>query len=64
MEKLLLANTDLRVSRLIVGCMGLGGGWDKGVTLTGKNAPGQPETVKNTATLVKKYADARGRPMP
>jgi predicted oxidoreductase len=33
-EKLIIPNTDLRVSRLAAGCMGLGGGWDKGVTLT------------------------------
>ena len=28
MEQGLLQNTELRVSRLIAGCMGLGGGWD------------------------------------
>lgn len=33
MEKLVLPNTDLRVSRLCAGCMGLGGGWDKATTL-------------------------------
>jgi predicted oxidoreductase len=34
MEKLVLPNTDLRVSRLCAGCMGLGGGWDKSVALS------------------------------
>jgi len=34
MEKLLIPNTDLMVSRLCAGCMGLGGGWEKGVRLT------------------------------
>jgi predicted oxidoreductase len=34
MEKLLLQNTDLTVSRLCAGCMGLGGGWEKGIPLT------------------------------
>jgi len=34
MEKLLMPNTDLMVSRLCAGCMGLGGGWDKHVMLT------------------------------
>ncbi len=30
----MIPNTDLSVSRLCAGCMGLGGGWDKGVVLT------------------------------
>jgi len=34
MEKLVLPNTELRVSRLAAGCMGLGGGWEKGTVLT------------------------------
>lgn len=34
MEKISLTGTDLRVSRLCAGCMGLGGGWEKGVALT------------------------------
>jgi len=34
MEKLRLANTELEVSRLCAGCMGLGGGWDKATVLT------------------------------
>ena len=34
MEKLVMANTDLQVSRLCAGCMGLGGGWDPKTTLT------------------------------
>src|SRR5208282_3658123 len=34
MDKLMIPNTDLRVSRLGAGCMGLGGGWDKGISLT------------------------------
>ncbi len=28
MENLKLTNTDLTVSRICAGCMGLGGGWD------------------------------------
>ncbi len=34
MEFVKLANTDLRVSRLIAGCMGLGGGWEKSLELS------------------------------
>jgi len=34
MEKLLIPNTDLKVSRLCAGCMGLGGGWTMGTTIT------------------------------
>jgi predicted oxidoreductase len=34
MEKLLIPNTDLRVSRICAGCMGLGGGWNKNTNLT------------------------------
>jgi predicted oxidoreductase len=34
MEMLELANTDLKVSRLCAGCMGLGGGFQRGLTLT------------------------------
>ncbi len=33
MEHLILAHTDLRVSRLIAGCMGLGGGWGHATVL-------------------------------
>jgi len=34
MEKILIPNTDLMVSRLCAGCMGLGGGWERGTRLT------------------------------
>lgn len=34
MEKTLMAGTDLRVSRIVAGCMGLGGGWDRTATIT------------------------------
>jgi predicted oxidoreductase len=34
MEKLVLPNTELRVSRLAAGCMGLGGGWGKDTAIT------------------------------
>ena len=34
MEKLVIPNTSLRVSRLCAGCMGLGGGWERGISLT------------------------------
>lgn len=33
MEKIVMPNTELRVSRLCAGCMGLGGGWDKDLVL-------------------------------
>ena len=33
MEKITLPNTDLQVSRLIAGCMRLGGGWNKDAIL-------------------------------
>ena len=36
MEYLNLPHTDLRVSRLIAGCMGLGGGWGRSTVI---NAP-------------------------
>ncbi|MDA8409739.1 MAG: aldo/keto reductase [Treponema sp.] len=35
MEKVLMRNTDLRVSRLCAGCMGLGGGWEMEKALSG-----------------------------
>jgi predicted oxidoreductase len=34
MEKLMIPNTDLEVSRLVMGCMGLGGGFASDVVLT------------------------------
>jgi predicted oxidoreductase len=34
MEKLLMPNTDLKVSRICAGCMGLGGAWDRNAMLT------------------------------
>ncbi|MHC1739478.1 MAG: aldo/keto reductase family oxidoreductase [Anaerolineaceae bacterium] len=34
MQKITLANTNLQVSRICAGAMGLGGGWGKGETLT------------------------------
>ena len=33
MEMISLPNTELKVSRIIAGCMGLGGGWEKDVVL-------------------------------
>lgn len=33
MEMVSLPNTELKVSRIIAGCMGLGGGWEKNVVL-------------------------------
>ncbi len=37
MEKRILTHTDLRVSRLCAGCMGLGGGWDPKTSLTAEH---------------------------
>lgn len=37
MEKIVLPNTELRVSRLCAGCMGLGGGWAVGTTLSAEH---------------------------
>jgi predicted oxidoreductase len=37
MEKLVVPNTDLRVSRLAAGCMGLGGSWERGAVITKEN---------------------------
>jgi aryl-alcohol dehydrogenase-like predicted oxidoreductase len=34
MEMIKIPHTDLEVSRLALGCMGLGGGWDADVQLT------------------------------
>jgi predicted oxidoreductase len=34
MEKIKIPHTDLEVSRLALGCMGLGGGWEAGTSLT------------------------------
>lgn len=34
MEKILIPNTDLMVSRVCAGCMGLGGAWDRNAVLT------------------------------
>lgn len=33
MERVMLPNTNIRVSRLIAGCMRLGGGWDRSIVL-------------------------------
>lgn len=37
MEKIKLTNTDLVVSRISAGCMGLGGGWEKDTVLTAEH---------------------------
>lgn len=34
MEKIAMPGTDLAVSRLCAGCMGLGGGWERGAAIT------------------------------
>jgi aryl-alcohol dehydrogenase-like predicted oxidoreductase len=34
MEMMKIPHTDLEVSRLAMGCMGLGGGWGSGTQLT------------------------------
>ncbi len=37
MEKIKIPNTDLLVSRICTGCMGLGGGWEKDTVLTAEH---------------------------
>jgi predicted oxidoreductase len=48
METLMIPNTDLSVSRICAGCMGLGGGWDDGVVLT-KEHESQARVFLDTA---------------
>ena len=48
MEQLKLPNTDLTVSRLIAGCMGLGGGWGR-LTVLGESHVKQAQELVETA---------------
>lgn len=51
MEKILLQHTDLKVSRLIAGCMGLGGGWDAATVLAASHEKQAHELVDTALEL-------------
>ena len=51
MERLIIPNTELRVSRLAAGCMGLGGGWGKGVALTKEHEKQASEFLDSALSL-------------
>jgi predicted oxidoreductase len=66
MEKLIIPNTDLRVSRLCAGAMGLGGGWAAGVELTAEHERQARAFVEGALALGINFFDhaniyARGR---
>ncbi len=66
MEKLLIPNTSLKVSRLCAGCMGLGGGWETGVELAPKDERQAREFLDAALALDINFFDhaniyARGR---
>lgn len=66
MEQVKLANTDLTVSRLIAGCMGLGGGWDPATVLSAADEKQAREFVDTAFELGINFFDhaniyARGR---
>lgn len=66
MEQLLLQHTDLKVSRLIAGCMGLGGGWDKDAVLNASHEKQARDFVETALELGINFFDhaniyARGR---
>lgn len=66
MEQRLLQHTDLKVSRLIAGCMGLGGGWDAGTLLTAGHEKQARELIDTALELGINFFDhaniyARGR---
>lgn len=50
MERIKLPNTDIEVSRLIAGCMGLGGGW-------AKERPSDAELLKQADTFISANLD-------
>ena len=66
MELIRLANTDLSVSRLIAGCMGLGGGWDPATVLSSADEKQARDFVDTAFELGINFFDhaniyARGR---
>lgn len=66
MERTLLPHTDLRVSRLIAGCMGLGGGWDSGTVLNASHEKQARDFIDTALELGINFFDhaniyARGR---
>ena len=66
MEQIKLAHTDLTVSRLIAGCMGLGGGWDPATVLKTEDEKQARDFVETAFELGINFFDhaniyARGR---
>jgi predicted oxidoreductase len=66
MEQLTLAHTDLKTSRLIAGCMGLGGGWDPATQLDASHEKQAREFLDSALELGINFFDhaniyARGR---
>jgi len=66
MERVILPNTDLSVSRLIAGCMGLGGGWDRATVLSAEHERQAQDFVDAALDLGINFFDhaniyARGR---
>ncbi|MEI6875008.1 MAG: aldo/keto reductase, partial [Spirochaetota bacterium] len=66
MEMLMMENTDLRVSRLCAGCMGLGGGWGRNVALGKEEERQAREFIEAALALGINFFDhadiyARGR---
>jgi hypothetical protein len=62
MEMIKIPHTDLEVSRLALGCMGLGGGWEADVKLT-KDHERQAREFLDTAedTTLRRRASRRVR---
>jgi len=66
MEQLTLPHTDLKTSRLIAGCMGLGGGWDPATQLDSSHEKQAREFIDTALELGINFFDhaniyARGR---
>ena len=66
MEQLTLGHTDLKVSRLIAGCMGLGGGWDPATRLDARHEKQARDFIDTAHELGINFFDhaniyARGR---
>src|ERR1700738_903220 len=67
MEMMKIPHTDLEVSRLVMGCMGLGGGWDSGTQLTADHERQAREFLDAAEEIGVNFFDhaniyARGRP--
>jgi predicted oxidoreductase len=66
MEKIAMPGTELKVSRLCAGCMGLGGGWERGVAITKEHERQAEDFVDAALALGINFFDhaniyARGR---